>query len=399
MIKTLRKKIVLITLLSVGLVLLVMVIGMNIASYRQLVNEADETLNLLAQNGGRFPGNMDPNRPMRPEAQFDTRYFSVLFDEEASVQMVDLRQIFAVSKEQAITYATEVLLSGHNTGFISHYRFMLYQEKTDQRVIFVDVERSLNAFYTNLSNSILISIVGIAAVAGLAFVFSRILLRPVEEAYYKQRQFITDASHELKTPLTIIKANMDVLELTQEKNKWIESTQHQSDRMAVMVNDLLFLAKMDETEKHLNWQKLDVRVILEEVLSDYQPMLDERFKLELDVETVEVKTDPDLIKRLFNVLVENTLRYGIVHGTVRIELQALKGHRMRFKITNQASLSHTGNLNELFDRFKRLDEARNQAHGGSGIGLSIAKSIVDLHEGKIEAYSRDGKSFTITIEL
>ena len=241
--------------------------------------------------------------------------------------------------------------------------------------------------------------VGMILVLILALIFSKILLKPVEEAYRKQRRFITDASHELKTPITIIKANMEVLELTQEENQWTQSTIRQANRMGSMVNDLLFLAGLDEGQRPEKSQTFDLKDLLEEVIEDHQPIISENFKLSLNINSLERDLDYNLIKRLFTVLIENSLRYGISGKEISIELSQGKNKTMLLKITNQANIDREDYFKDIFQRFKRSDEARNQAHGGSGIGLSIAKSIVDFYQGKIEAYSEDAKSFTVSVEL
>ena len=399
MIKTLRKKIILITLLSVGLVLALLVTTMNLVNYRQVIEEADDTLAYLALYKGRFPGQIDPQRPMRPEAQFDTRYFSVLINKEENLLITDLRKIYAVSVDEAISYAQEILESGKKRGTIKNYRYLVEKEEAGSRVMFIDIERSLNSFYAFLINSLTISLVGMILVLILALIFSKILLKPVEEAYRKQRRFITDASHELKTPITIIKANMDVLELTQEENQWTQSTIRQANRMGSMVNDLLFLAGLDEGQRPEKSQTFDLKDLLEEVIEDHQPIISENFKLSLNINSLERDLDYNLIKRLFTVLIENSLRYGISGKEISIELSQGKNKTMLLKITNQANIDREDYFKDIFQRFKRSDEARNQAHGGSGIGLSIAKSIVDFYQGKIEAYSEDAKSFTVSVEL
>lgn len=398
MIKTLRRKILLITSLSVGLVLAGLVLGLNILNYYQVIHEADQTLSYLAQNEGRFPLIHDKDKPRRPEEKFDTRFFSVLFDENQTVQQLDLKQIFAVNQTQAVDYATDIYQSQKDKGTLNNYRYLRVEKNNETRILFVDIERGLNGFYTFLTNSLILSLFGLSSVILLAFTFSRILLKPVEEAYLKQKRFITDASHELKTPLTIIKANMEVLGFTHSDNKWIDSTNHQADRLSEMVQDLLFLAKMEEDITYPN-QTLNIKDILEEVIDDHQPMISESFNFITSIQDVYLEANYELIKRLFNTLVENALQYGLAHEEINISLLYDKSNKTHFKISNQANLSGPGEFNDYLDRFNKKDASRNQAYGGSGIGLSIAQSIVNHYHGTIKAYSKDGKTFTISIKL
>ena len=278
-------------------------------------------------------------------------------------------------------------------GTLSHYRYRHVQNEDTDMIVFVDIERSLNGFYSFLSNSILIALSSMSIVVLLAIFFSKILLKPVKEAYFKQKRFITDASHELKTPLSIINANMDILEMDDEKNQWIDSTKRQVDRMSNTVSDLLFLSKMDEEINKKNTQSLNLKDILENVIYDYQPMIGENFKLNLDLDDFTKDVDLQMIMRLFNTLIENAIKYGTQNELLDISLK-----KNVFKISNHTHLEDTKNLDDLFGRFVRVDASRNQALGGSGIGLSIAKSIVDHLEGNISAKVED-HIFSITISF
>lgn len=284
MIKLLQKRIVLITSLSVGLVLIILVGGMNILNYTKTTKEADYILEHLGQNKGRFSHESRFDPRIRPEAQFDTRYFTVFISDKESVLSADMQHIFAVDKDEAISYAKKIVKGNKEKGTIKNYRYKHFNINDVNMIVFMDIERALNNFYSFLTSSIVVVLFGMILIVSLALFFSKILLRPVAEAYYKQRTFITDASHELKTPLTIIKANMDVLDTSDAQVQWIDSTRRQVDRMSNMVNDLLFLSKMDEDNKNLKLQSLNIKDILESVIDDYQPIISDKFNLELDLD-------------------------------------------------------------------------------------------------------------------
>lgn len=399
MIKSLQKRIVLIITLSVSLVLIILVGGMNVLNYTKTIEEADTILDYLGQNGGSFSHKIKTNHIIRPEAQFDTRYCTVFISDNGSILSTDLQHIFAIDEDEAISYAKKIVTSNKQKGIINNYRYKRFIDNDTNMIIFVDIERSLNFFYSFLANSILVVLVGLILIVSLAIFFSKILLKPVAEAYYKQKTFITDASHELKTPLTIIKANMDVLDTSGEQNQWINSTRRQVDWMSNMVNDLLFLSKMDEENKNLKLQALNIKDILESVIDDYEPMISEKFKLKLDLDSATKNVNYEMMKRLFNVLIENAIKYGTESENITISLKRKKSNQIDFSISNHTTVEvEKEETNNLFDRFTRIDKSRNHALGGSGIGLSIAKSIIDSMNGEIKA-DINNNIFTIYIKI
>ena len=391
-ISKLKKKTVLIVMASVNLVMLLMVVGMNLVNYQRTINDLDETLIMIGENQGRYP---KPGEGKRPEAAFSTRYFSVLYDVQGHVISVDVINIHAISSENAIKMASDVILSSKKSGFLSEYRYLKVSEGTMTRIIFLDSFRSLEMFYSFLKTSLMIAGFSLVGVLLLALFFTKIFLKPIEEAFLKQREFVTNASHELKTPITIIKANMEVLSLDYSENKWIDSTTRQTDRMNKMVENLLFLSKMDEDIIVDLSKTYQIDELLNNVINDFNPMLEELFNLRLKIDKCEKKIDGLLIIKLFNSLIENAYNYGI--NFIEITLNT-KGEKFEFIISNETEETLQGDLSNLLDRFTRLDKARSQKHGGSGIGLSVADSIVKLHHGKIQVKG-EGNIFTVIVEI
>ena len=387
MITKLRRNFIFITMCSTFAVLAVIIGTLNIVSYRNMVQKADSILELLAENDAVFPEqpamNMDRKEPMMeppkpgterdrkremmmemsPETPFETRFFSVRLDDEGGLISVDTGKIAAVATEDAVSLAKEIWESGSTKGFYRTYRYRVTRESGNNMIVFIDRSREMASYQTLATTSVSVAVLGLAAVFMLVVIFSKIVFRPVAISYEKQKRFITDASHELKTPLTIISANVEVLEMVQEENEWSRSIRNQVSRMNGLVEQMVTLSRMDE-ESALH--------------------ITEHFSLsEAVTETAEY----------FKTLAESKEK-----ELIQISLLQ-KGRHYHLKIWNTVDDIPKGNLDILFERFYRLDSSRNSQTGGSGIGLSIVKSIAEAHKGKVHAKSDDGKSLEIMVTL
>ena len=326
---------------------------------------------------------------MSPETPYETRFFTVTLDAEGQVQSVDTGHIAALTDEEAQAYGQSVYDSGSRTGYLGEYRY-LRSDGEDITVIFADCSRDLGTSRAFLLTSLWVSGLGLSAVFLLVLFFSRIVLRPVAESYEKQKQFITDASHEIKTPLTIIDANTEVLEMEFGENRWTRSTRNQVNRLSTLTRQLITLARMEESggEKMVVFSLSDA---VREAAAPYEALeLAQNRRISLDIaEGVSMKGDEESIRRLVGILLDNAVKYSPSGATIRVILKQ-KGKNRIFSVENPAGQLPYGSLDVLFERFYRTDASRNSATGGSGIGLSVARAIVQAHRGKITASGRDG---------
>lgn len=245
--------------------------------------------------------------------------------------------------------------------------------------------------------SCIVALVTLICVFILVSVFSKKAINPIIESMQKQKQFITDAGHEIKTPLAIISANADVLELTSGKNEWITSIRNQSNRLDRLVKNLLMLSKMNEN-LDLVFSDFDLSKVAVEITKSFQVIAEKQNKkLLMDVQSsVMLKGEENGIRQLISTLVDNAIKYSNDNGTIKISLRSIK-KSIKIEVYNTVDSIDKENLNKLFDRFYRSDSSRSRETGGYGIGLSIAKSIVEIHRGKIFAKSEDGKSICFTV--
>ena len=405
MIRKLRMRLILLTMLAVLLVMVILIGGINVSNYRQVVSESDDILELLMRNGGTFeehgrgkgpkeglppkPGmNGDDtqtdiettiivdddfrsgkrsfmwlreDRIDSPELAYETRYFTVLFDESENVVLVDTGRISAVSESEAVEYAAKALDRKGSSGFIGDYRYLVGEpdENNCRMVIFRDCGIGLQNFRNFRNISIFVSLLCLIGVGILVFLASGRIVRPVAESYEKQKRFITDAGHEIKTPLAIITADAEVLEMEQSESEWISDIKAQTKRLSELTQDLISLSKMEETS------------------------------------TVLKKS----IESLLSIVLDNAVKYCPENGHIDVSATRYK-KGARIEVTNDTSETLSAEeCKNMFERFYRTDASRNSETGGHGIGLSMAKAIVSKHKGRITAASGSEKKLTVTIQL
>ena len=430
MIKKLRRKFIVAAIIAVFLVLLVLIGSINVLNYRSLVSEADGTLQILAENKGFFPQQMfrEPDRPADPAAPPDTalppaeeawggffgpqrggsrelayqsRYFAAWFADDGALSRLNLDSLASLTEEEALTLAENVYASGKDRGFAGEYRCCRTSCDGETLLLFLNCERELSTFRTFLYASVGISLVGTLAVFLLLLLFSGRIVRPIAESYEKQKQFITDAGHELKTPITIIRADADVLQSElDEENEWITDIRRQTSRLAELTSDLIYLSKMEEENAALPMQELSLSELVDETARSFQALAFSKGRVFSSsvAPDLRVSGDEKALAKLVSILLDNAMKYSPEGSTVELRLEQL-GKAARLSVKNSSAPMEKGSADRLFERFAREDRSRNSESGGFGLGLAIAKAVTEAHRGKIHAQSEDGASLTVTAEL
>nr|WP_297703398.1 HAMP domain-containing sensor histidine kinase [uncultured Butyrivibrio sp.] len=425
MVKKLRKKFVITAMLSLLVILVVMIGIINVVNIHSMYQDADNLLSILTTNDGFFPGMLPeiklndengqfgsfPDNPKRGndnffpgdpftfdrlnnirsvEMPYQSRYFFVRFNSEGNITETDISHIAAISEDDANQYAQAAYSSGKKKGMSHSYRYSKV-EKDDgsSLIVFVDLSASIVSAYKLLGQSLLIGAFALIAMFILVFIFSSQAVAPVVESLEKQKRFITDAGHELKTPLAVISANIDVLELESGKNEWTGSIRNQIKRMNSLVKNLLTLSRMDEERMHVVFSDFDLSATIRETAMSFQAVAESKNKkYQLDIEDgIHITGDKNSINQLASLLLDNALKYSSENGSIHLILS--KDKNILFEVSNTCDCIPDGNLDRLFDRFYRADSSRSRDTGGYGIGLSVARAIAISHGGNIEAV-RDG---------
>ena len=423
MIKRLRRKLIAACMVSLALVLTVILGGVNLMGYSRVVADADAVLTVLGDNDGMFPknhaqeappeGENAPGEPpggkrdlfgprgMSPETPYESRFFSVLLGEDGQVLQTDTGQIAAVDAEDAAAYALSLARSGSRSGFWGDYRYLLCEDELGSRVIFLDCGRSLSAVRSTLLTSVVLAAAGLLAVLALLLVLSSRIVRPVAESYEKQKRFITDAGHELKTPMTIISADADLAEMECGENQWLSDIRRQAQRLTGLTNDLIYLSRMEEEQPRLPCIEFPVSDVVEEMGQSFLAVAKSQDK------TLDIRVQPMLswagdekaARQLVSILLDNALKYSPPGGQLALRLEK-QGRGLLLSVSNTVDKPMEREaLPRLFGRFYRADQSRNSQTGGYGLGLSIARSIVLAHRGKIRAESPDGRTLSVVVTL
>lgn len=401
MIYRLQRKFILIStvsVLSVITLVFVMIFALNVSSINKNLDILADT---VSEGGGRFPDRYHETPPppkdnhgkqdfdfITPETPFSTRHFTVLFDKNDEVARTNTDAIYSITEQTAIEYAKKVIDCEDTKGWLDNYRYKVFSTQHGEGVVFIDGSMSRSSLVQSMTIAGVVLLVCAALVLLLIILLSKRVVKPIAESYEKQKQFVTDANHELKTPLTLILANLDIAEAELGQNEWLDDIRSEGHRMAELVNQLVALSRMDEDNHTMNVTEVSFGALVADTVSEFEPLAKEKGKMitaNVDKD-IAFLGDEVLLRRLVGVLMDNALKYCDNEGEINVTLR--RGRQTVLTIENTYASVGEVELHCLFDRFYRADKARKFT-GGYGIGLSIAKAIVEKHKGEITSYKKD----------
>lgn len=410
MIKKLQRKFIIIAMGSMMLVMIILLGSINGINLYRMDQQMNVAIKILAENKGRFP-KFEKEKPpshepffgfqMNAETPYTTRYFTVEINNEGGIIHVNTSNVAAIESEDALDYAEEVIEREKSSGYLDSYKYKLIQQDEEFMIVFIDCKDEIQTAMVFLRTSIIVALGNLFLVFLLVSILSKKAIQPYIENMEKQKQFITDAGHEIKTPLAIISANADVLELTEGQNEWITSIRNQTNRLDKLIKNLLTLSKMNEGIKRVEFMEFDISNTVMEAAGPFQTIAErQRKKFQMTIQPdIKFHGDEESIHQLVSTLVDNAVKYASPEGEIRVIFSSAAKRGVVLQVCNTAEELDTRNLNRLFDRFYRADFSRARETGGYGIGLSIAKSIVESHHGKISVKSEDGKWIHFTVKM
>ena len=339
---------------------------------------------------------------MSPETPFELRYFSVKLSQSGEVLDVYTDKIVAVNDTKAADYARDIF-SGKSTkdrGYVDTYRYMVGTTDDGNLIyVFLDANREIKSFTSFIIASITMTALGMVMVFLIVILLSNTALRPIIESYEKQKRFITDAGHEMKTPLTIISANTEIIEMESGESHWSAGIKSQVAKLTDLTEKLVVLSKMEEGIK-LEMCEFSLSEAFYDTCSQYESMaMSKGIRFDTAIsENVRLVGNEIEIRRCISLMLDNAFRYVNGDGFVRVSVHNVN-NRAEIKFVNSTGGVEKGSLDKWFDRFYRTDLSRNSATGGTGIGLSVVQAIVIAHGGTVKAFSSDGVNVEFTINI
>lgn len=408
MIKKLRTKFIIMSTVSLLVLLVIIVLSSNLLAYREMVKDADNILSMISDRGGRRD-NMSPPEKIKkdfpkiqsPEVMYEARFFVANVRINEQEKSVNTENIIMVDDELAMDYTNVVLEKSSKCGFIGDFRFKKVDKGDEMLIFFLDCGRKLHTFKNTLIINCLISFAGFIIISIIIVFYSKKIVGPVSESYEKQKQFISIAGHEIKTPLTIIDADSEVLRMDiGEDNEWLEDICKQTSRLAQLTNDMLSLSRMDAGKTQSSMIKFPISDVIYETVQSFQTLARSNgHEIESDIlSDISYLGDERGIRQLVGILLDNAIKYSIDDTPVKLCFER-KGHSLILSVQNKSEHYEPEQIDKFFDRFYRTEKSRASEKGGYGLGLSIAKAIVELHKGKITATIKDTDIIRIKVVL
>ena len=381
-------------MISFSLVLVFVLVLLNGIYYKQTIEQIDRVATMLIDHKGIFPDAPSTNPPVnfleewitlgtewKKDDQLSTRYAVVRFSNQ-QIQSINQTNLVSVDEEVLKKQAQEIISRNVQSGWSKMLRFRLSNGNEESLLVFVDAKKEIQQIVRLIIVTILVFFICLIGIYTLIRLLSKRAIQPFVDNVKKQQEFISNASHEIKTPLAVLSANNDLLSIMGTESRWIDSNRRQIKRLNGLVGQMLLLARYDESQLTLTVEKIDLVQISKEIIDDLSPVLQEKgLTVQFQGDTsYEVNADKNSIQELIRILIDNAIKYTVIDKVITIKVMA-----ETFCMLNQTEPMTDEQVRQLFDRFYRVDSSRNRTTGGSGLGLSIAQKIAEINQLQLSA--------------
>lgn len=395
--KKLQNKTLLLLISIFTIFLISLLLIFNISIYNNEYKKMTDKMIRVTNTHDKFkPNKNDFRNPMF----MDMEVYVVSFDINGKIKTINSYTEEGLTEQEIIELAMENRKKA-SIGKISNlygnkYVFSL---NPNGDLIIVNNSSTKDYLIANLCNSIVIFMIVEIVIVYISFLLMKWLVKPVEESFARQKQFISDASHELKTPISIIMASVEAYEENRKEKKWLDNIKSETERMNKLVVDLLDLSKVEDTESKEIYNEVNLSKIIENKALAFECLMFEaNLTLKLNIEeNINYKCDQDKIKELVSILVDNAIQHSYQKAKIEVSLIRKKEHII-LSVKNRGDAIPKEEQSKIFDRFYRVDESRNRDSNRYGLGLAIAKNIVNKHKGNITVECMNGYT-TFTVEF
>lgn len=410
MINKLKRKFVFINMILIVIILGFTFGAVYISTSNRLIRESNDVLQKTIEQENEIHknqidiSNSNTDSPPPPPQIFS---FAVQIDKNNNLTEVYYNNVDKLDTDMLMTIVNSALSNNTTTGLIENknFRFLKHDNEKGTKIAFTDRNLEINTLKSLLKTFIVVGFGSLIAFFAVSLYLANWAVKPIKKSWEQQRQFVADASHELKTPLTVILANTDIIlshkdDTINNQIKWIDYIKTEAQRMTTLVNDLLFLAKTDANKNEIIFSKINFSDTVWNCVLPFESVAFEQEKI-IDSEIasdVFINGDNNRLKQLIVILIDNAIKYSNEKGHINVTLTQNQD-KMNLSINNTGERIPKEQCIHIFERFYRVDESRARQKDGYGLGLSIAKSIVETHHGKITVKSSESEGTTFIVSF
>ncbi|MBE6948480.1 MAG: HAMP domain-containing histidine kinase [Ruminococcaceae bacterium] len=409
MLKKLRWRFITMAMVAIISVMLVLLLTINISNYIAATNELDNTLQIFSTKVSHMTPDDHPNPPSR--APDHSNNFSPALREQNSMNIlnvyctangqilsVDHNPFRTITDEDLDRIIPEIVERNKTSGYYSSYRYLVQDTDYGLKVSLLGCAVVLQNLRIMLTVTSTVSVISTLAIFALIVAFSNKAIKPYIKNIERQKQFITDAGHELKTPITSIATSADVLAIEHTDNEWVQNIQKQSVRLSKLVTNLVTLSRLDEENPFPEATEFLLSDAVWEISEPFVALAkaDNKCYNQNIQDDLHLVGDRAAIQQMISILLDNAIKYSNSEGTIRLDVFR-RNKSIVIQVSNTSDHVDTTEISRLFDRFYRPDKSRSKDTGGTGIGLSIAKATAEVHNGKITVSCSDDSIIRFTV--
>lgn len=401
MLKVLRRKFVLVSMALVALILTVVLLAGIFFTQIQFIQdyqtalELELSIDLKRQRRESFLTILPPPGQLPQPSKIT---FTAIQSSSSSWELIT--PWMQMDKDTLLTLCQRAQTMASTTGFWTDVGIAYARQ--DGRIAFANMQNEYTQLKSNRWTWMVVYVGALGLFFLLAILLSSRALRPAETAWIQQQRFISDASHELKTPLTVILANLDILESEQGGSQWLSAARTEGLIMKKLIENLLFLAHADETREIAEHDCINMSNIVDEISLAFEaPAYEKGLTLSTDIVPNQmIRGNADLLRQLLSILLDNAVKYTTEGNTIQVTLKK-NTDKLALTVHNSGVHIPQEHLSHLFERFYRMDQARSKAEGGHGLGLSIAAEIARQHNAALKVFSKpeEGTSFSLLFQI